>query len=444
MQAAVYRALRPFWRGGEETRRHRKELAATQWFSKQELEEWQLERLRALVRYAYAHVPFYRRLYRSLDIHPGDIRSIPDFRRLPFLTREDVNTHLDELVSPEFKGLVRLDSTGGSTGEPMRFYIDDSYHWWDAALEFRGREWYGVREGDKIAWVWGAERDMDVLGWKDRLKARIQQNRYLNAFGMTRAKMEAFAGMLVCWKPDMFRAYPAALSLLAAFLKEQGIGGIRPRLIEATAEKAAAPQRELMEEVFQCRVADWYSAREFGTIGFQCPSGGLHVCETRYLEVVAGGCVVPPGRMGEVAVTSLHQLAMPFIRYKIGDMAVFEEEACACGRGMPVLREIAGRTDAFVVTPDGQFVHGGFFPHTFRHWPEIFRYQIYQPGRGRLEVRLVCRSDAGSSWLEEVRAALRARFGPRMKITFDIVDEIELTPAGKHRYIISDVKPDFS
>ena len=256
--------------------------------------------------------------------------------------------------------------------------------------------------------------------------------------------MQAFAEMLVRWKPAMFRAYASALSLFAQYIKEQGIAGIRPKLIETTAEKVFAPQREFLEEVFECKVADWYSARELGTIGYQCPSGQLHVCETRYLEVVANGQVVPPGEMGEVVITSLHQEAMPFIRYKIGDMAISEPDSCPCGRGLPVLREVVGRLQDFLVTTDGRFVHGGYFPHTFRLWPEIVKYQVYQPDRKHLEVRLVSRNSNDSRWLDALAEELRACFGGDMDIDIQLVDQIALTSSGKHRFIISEVKPEFA
>jgi phenylacetate-CoA ligase len=424
-------------------RSHLKELERTQWLSRPELEAWQFTRIQRVLKYAYEHVPYYHRLYKRLDIHPNDIKNLEDFANLPFLTKEDINNHLDDLVSPELRDKAKMDQTGGSTGEPARFFLEKAWHWWDAALEFRGRGWYGLSEGDKIAVVWGALRDIFDQGWKPRLKSRILRHQYLNAFSMTEAKMQEFAELLVRWQPAMFRAYASALSLFAQYIKEHRITGIRPRFIETTAEKVTGPQRQLLEEVFQCKVADWYSAREFGTIAFQCEMGGLHVCETRYLEIIANGKVAQPGQMGEVVVTSLHQFAMPFIRYKIDDMAVYEPGPCTCGRGMPILREVVGRTEDFTVTADGQFVHGAFFEYIFMFKPEVFRYQVYQPDKKHLEVRLVCKQKVDSAWLAQVHNELQTRFGANMQISLQVVDEIKLTPAGKHRFIISDVKPDF-
>ena len=443
MYSSIYHSLRLFWPGGQQIRKRLQELDRTQWYSADELRAWQLVRIQKLIRYAYDHVPYYRDLYRRLDIHPEDVRNLQDFQALPFLTKEDVRNHLEEMVSPQLRKGAQDNFTGGSTGKPLQFVIDRSFHRWDAALEFRGRSWYGAREGDKIALVWGAQCDMHMWDRRARLKARIVRERYLNAFGMTEAKMRAFAEMLVRWQPDMFRAYASALSLFAGYLKLQGIDSIRPRFIELTAEKVTEPQRRLLAEVFQCPVADWYSCRELGTIAFQCPHGGRHVCETRYLEVVANGKVQEPGQIGEVVITSLHQYVMPFIRYKLEDIAVYEPGPCTCGRGLPVLREVVSRTNDFLVTVDGQFIHPEYFADVLMLRTEIARYQICQPDAQHIIVRLVCNERADQTWLEDLRQEFQGRLGSGTQISLEMVDEIPLTDAGKHRFIVSEIKPPF-
>ena len=441
MYSTIYRnAKRFFWPDERKKRRFQRELERTQWLSGPELEVWQLAKIQQLVKYAYEHVPFYRKRFQREGIAPEDIKSLEDFRALPFLTREDVNSHLDELVSSDFAGQLRRSETGGSTGEPTRFYYDDSWSDWDTVLRRRGRGWYGVRDGDKEAWVWGAERDMVYWSWKRRLKARLLRRRFLNAFELTEAKMQAFADMLVRWQPTMLRAYPAALSLFARFVKEQGITGIRPKLIETTAEKLTASRRELLEEVFHCPVVNYYSCREMGAIAYPCEMGELHVCETRYLELVADDKPAEPGHAGEVVLTSLHQYGMPFIRYRIGDLAVYEADSCPCKRGMPVLREIVGREADYVLTADGRYITG--FDHRFWHRPNIVRYQVYQPDRQHLEVRVVCKQDFDVASLEEIRSEIQAQVGESMNVSIQVVDHIELTPAGKHRVVISDVTHD--
>jgi phenylacetate-CoA ligase len=445
MYSAIYRTMRLFWSGGLETRRHLRELERTQWLSEDELRALQLAKIQQLVKHAYEHVPFYRERYQRAGIHPEDIKSLEDFHALPFLTREDEKNNLEALVAQNFpRHELYKTETGGSTGEPIQFFVEGSFWWWNAANYLRGRVWHGVREGDKCAWFWGARKDMPDWSWRDRSRAQIKQERYLNAFGMTEEKMRDFANMLVRWQPVMFRGYPSALSLFARYIKEWGLTSIRPHYIETTSEKLSVPQRELLEEVFACKVADQYASREMGMIACPCERGGSHVCaDLRYLEVVADGKVVQPGQLGEVVVTSLTQFAMPFIRYKKGDMAIYEPGHCACGRHFPRLKEVVGRTNEFLVSADGQFVHSLFLAYVFRVKPEVVRYQVHQPDRKHLNIRLVCNQPVNSVWLDNVRAEIQARFGQETQVSIQVVDQIELTPVGKHRHIISEVKPDF-
>jgi phenylacetate-CoA ligase len=426
-----------------ETQRHLRELEKTQWFSREELESWQFAKLKHLVQFAFDNVPYYHDRYRREGIHPKDIQSLQEFQSLPILTKEDINQHLDALVSTDLRSKAQLNQTGGSTGQPMRFFVEDSFWWWNTALEFRGREWHGVHQGDKIAWVWGAQRDMPSWRWPSRFKAYIMRHRYLNAFSMTVDKMKAFAELLGRWQPTMLIAYPSALTVFAKYIQEHQITGIRPRLIETTAEKVTDSQRQLLEEVFQCKVVDYYSSRELGAIAYECEEGRRHVYETRFLETISNGGPVQSGQLGKIVVTSLNQFLMPLIRYENGDMGICEDTKCLCGRSLPILKEIVGRMNDFLVTTDGQFVHSQSVDYIIRVKPEVTRYQVYQPDRKHLEVRLVTKQIVDQVWLEAARSELKARFGADMSITLRVVDDIALTPAGKHRYIISDVTPDF-
>ncbi|MBN2002389.1 MAG: phenylacetate--CoA ligase family protein [Anaerolineae bacterium] len=446
MYPVIYRASRLLWHGGGETRRHLRDLRASQWFSKTELEALQLRKIQHLVRHAYENVPFYHERYQQAGICPDDIRTLADFERLPFVTREDVNQNREAMVARNVaQSELFANETGGSTGEPMRFFQEDSFWWQNAANWFRAREWYGVHEGDKTAWFWGAQQDMPSWNWRRRLRSALMQERYLNAFNMTQPAMHDFATMLQEWRPLMFKGYASTLSLFARYVQEAGITGIRPRFIESTSEKLFTPQRELLESVFGCPVADHYSSREMGTIAYQCPHGGLHICaDVRYLEIVANGQVAPAGTLGEVVLTAFNQFAMPFIRYKNGDMGLTRTGDCTCGRTLPLLQEIVGRTNDYLVAADGRFVHSEFFAYTFRVKPEVARYQVYQPDPAHLEVHIVCNQTVTDNWLEGVQAEIQTRFGPGTSVSLQVVDQIALTPAGKHRYIVSDVRPDFA
>jgi phenylacetate-CoA ligase len=429
-------------RGHRDLRHALRALEQTQWLSRQDLEVLQLKKLQKLVSYAFVNVPFYHERYQREGINPLDIKRLSDFQSLPFLTRKDVIDNFKSLISTVYRGNTYEDTTGGSTGEPMRFIMDVSALKESDAVEIRCRGWYGVKSGDRMAWIRGNLKELSGLNWRARLGVRLRRRRYLNSRTMDDYKMQDFADMLLKWQPAIIYSYPSALHIYANYLKENNILNIRPKLVEVGGEKIKPEERQLFEQVFHAPVADYYGAWESGVIAYQCPHGALHIIENRYLELVSGDKVVSPGQMGEIVVTPLNQYAMPFIRYKNDDVGIFESEKCSCGRGMPVLREVVGRNSDLLVNPDGRLVHWSSFYTIIRYKPEIYQAQLYQPDREHIEVRVVCKEKVSSTLLENIRKELQPCFGERMNISVNLVDHIQLTPAGKLRFIISDVKPD--
>ncbi|PKN89224.1 MAG: hypothetical protein CVU51_01235 [Deltaproteobacteria bacterium HGW-Deltaproteobacteria-1] len=425
---------------GDVIRQNLRELEHTQWISREELEAIQLKKIQNLVAYAYEHVPFYGKWYHQEGIHPQDIKSFKDFKALPFLTRDDVINNLESLVATGYHGKVFEDKTGGSTGRPMHFFMDQSTALWSAAIETRHRGWYGVKFGDKRAWVWGNLKDFPSWKKKDRLAAYIKRYRYLNAHTLTEQNMDSFAAILEKWKPAMFRAYPSALYIFAQYIKDKNRFSIRPKLIETSGEKLSEIQKNTIAEVFSAPIAEHYSSWEIYSIAYHCPQGGYHVSEDRYLEIVDdAGNQVENGNIGEVVVTSLNQYAMPFIRYKNEDCAIYETKNCNCGRSMPTLREVVGRFQDLLMRPDGQIVYGSIVDYLTHDKPEVKQFQVYQKDKYNLEVRLVLKCKINKDWESRFIKELEEFFSSDMKIKIQIVDEIKLTEAGKLRTVISDI-----
>ena len=444
MYSQIYRTLRLGWPGGLTTRRRLQELSETQWLSKTELDAYQFSNLRHIIHYAYEKVPYYRKSFSELGIHPTDIEKLEDIHYLPFLTRDDINKNLETLVSVDYQGRVLKNLTGGSTGTPMKFFIDESFWWWNAALEFRGRSWYGVKEGEKIAWIWGAPQEMRTRSFKARLRSSLMRYRYLNTFDMNENRMQDFAEELISWKPAMIRGYVSALTLFAEFIKHNNFTGIKPKLIETTAEVLDINQREAIEEVFDCPVVDCYSARELGTISYQCEYISRHISETRYVEIINGGRSVPQGELGEVVITSLTQYSMPLIRYKIDDMGIIDCDECSCKRGLPILREIIGKKLGILVTSDGRYVYGSYFSTLLQKIEDVKRYQVHQYTKEEIVVRLICKKRLSEDTVINIQRKIKEHFGESTDISIVQENEIELTPAGKHQFVVSDVEPDFS
>ena len=152
--------------------------------------------------------------------------------------------------------------------------------------------------------------------------------------------------------------------------------------------------------------------------------------------------MVNPGQTGEAVVTALNQYAMPFIRYKNGDIAVYETEVCPCQREIPVLREVVGRDCDLMVHSDGHVVHWSIIIVIMMRRNKIRQYQVYQPDLKNLEVRYVCQEEVKPGYLEEIRQDLQPVFGDSIQISFNAMNHIPLNAGGKYRHVISDVKPD--
>jgi phenylacetate-CoA ligase len=445
MSPLLYRIAGLLYPDGIIRYRYLKELDRNQWQSPEELGILQLKKIQTIVEHAYVNVPFYKQRLTEAGMQPGDIRTLDDFHQLPVLTKQDIRAHRESLVAKNLpRRVMHLDATGGSTGEPLTFYLSDDFKRWNWAVTVRAESWYGHQPGDKEAWIWGADRDLPHWKWSKRLKAHLKRQRWFNSFDMDRDKMEEFARVLVRFKPDLIVGYTSSLYLFAKYLERRGIDDIRPRAVETSAEKLYDSQRTVLERVFGCPVIDHYASRELGCIAAQCLAGGMHVADdVRYVEIVTNSGAAEPGQVGEILVTDLTNFAMPFLRFKNGDMAIRADKPCSCGRGLSVLDEVVGRTTDVFTTPDGRLISGLYFFHRLRGAPGIDRFQVHQLSDGAIEI-LFEASDEGvdENWLKDREREFREHFGEKARLCFKQVKQIPPTSAGKHLFTISEVPVD--
>lgn len=424
--------------------RYRRGLEQNERLSVDQMQALQWKCLKQLLEHAYLNVPFYRRRFDKVGLHPSAINTPEDWRQIPILTRNDVQANLEDLVATNCdRNRLHRNTTGGSTGSPMAFYEDDEHLAYHQANKLRLRAWAGFEMGDKIAMLWGADRDIPTRGWVERQRIRfIRRERWLNSFNVTPEKLERFARELIRWQPKYILAYASSAYLFTSFLQERGLDGrIRPIAVETSADKLHDFQRQVIEDVFQCRVFDFYGSREIPGMAGECEMHkGLHIfSDVVYLEMLQNGQPAAPGEMGEVIVTNLPNLAMPLIRYKSGDLARTSEETCPCGRPFPLLAEIVGRAVDAISTPNGQYIHGEFFSHLFYGVDGVRRYQAYQKSLNQITVKIESSGDLSEDTLQTLREKVMAHLGPGIEVSMQTVDAIPLTPTGKYRYVISEV-----
>ena len=418
----------------------RRGLEDSQWWPAERLRALQAERLRALLVDAGQHVPYYRDLFASIGFDPAAMRGVEDLQRLPFLTKPLVRQHTEALKHSQAQGLARFN-TGGSSGEPLIFYIGRERVSHDVAAKWRATRWWGVDIGDPEIVVWGSPIE---LGTQDRVRAlrdKLLRTELLPAFEMSETKLDAFIAAIRARRPRMLFGYPSALSHIARHADKRGqrMDDLGIRVAFVTSERLYDDQRETIARVFGCRVANGYGGRDAGFIAHECPQGGMHVtAEDIVVEIVdSQGHALPPGQAGEIVITHLATRDFPFVRYRTGDIAVMGTEPCACGRGLPLLREIQGRSTDFVVAADGTVMHGLALIYVLRDLPGVAAFKIVQESLGLTRVFLVAQPHFDRVCLETIVQAFRKRLGARVEVQVELVDVIPPEKSGKLRYVVS-------
>lgn len=423
------------------------ELERNQWLSRAELQAVAWRKLKALLDHAYRHVPFYRQQFAALGLTPRDIQTPADFERLPLLTKEEVRTHLDLLIADNMdRAALERVVTSGSTGEPFITYHDWRYRAANVAAFARSRRWFGWEFGDKIAWFWGRRSELPQTFW-ERLQNQIKQERWMDGFRPTPERIQAFAEELRRWQPELVAGYTNVIYLFARFLAEHHVTEIRPKMVETTAMNLWPHERELIQTVFQCPISDRYGSHESGSVvAAECPLGNRHLFQDFcYVEILANGQPAAAGEPGEVVTTPLYAYGMPLIRFRVGDVAVLDEAECACGRGLPLMRDIVGRVTSLFTLPSGRLLYGGVFRHlVLKDMLSVRRLQVHQYSKEKIEVILERGEGFDDSVVPVVRErCLKLLAGEPVELVITVTDEIPTTASGKHLVTISDVPVNF-
>ncbi|MBX3375537.1 MAG: phenylacetate--CoA ligase family protein [Phycisphaeraceae bacterium] len=434
---AILPAFESGWKR-RRTFRYWDELERSQWLSSEELRRLQHLRLQALLTCAHEHSEYYRQEWTKLGLHPRTLASLDDLGRWPLIDRETVRKHRSAMRTGR---RVISKSTGGSTGEPLHFDLDLDSHDRRTAAWHRGYSWAGAGPGTKQLYLWGTRLDgTRASRLKDRLYHALHRRHVMSCFDMPRDFAIRFAAELERRKPDAIVAYVNPLYAVARDLDSSGRSlRHRPRSIVVGAEKLHPFQRECIERVFGAPVFETYGSREFMLIGAECDRhSGLHLsAEHLIVEIVDDrGRPASPGHEGEIVVTDLTNLGMPFIRYRTGDRAIAGFDTCPCGRTLPLLRTVVGRQLDIIRTPDGRALPGEFFPHLMKDFAEVRRFQVVQESPTSLHIRLVAPNLTPEA-RQKLEQRIRDATGPTLIVRFEPVNDIPLTGAGKLRLVVN-------
>lgn len=419
-----------------------RKLQSAQWRPEEELRRDQEKALKRIISFSYEEIPYYRSLFKSLNLLPGDIRSIEDLEKLPVLTKETIKAHWSDFTPVSLSSMkYSARATGGSTGAPLQYRLSNQDRFFGVALLYRGWGYGGYDLGDRMVFLAGTSLD---VGRGSRLSSTAQEIARnilkLSSFDMGDPEMRQYATILASSKTRFLRGYASSIYFFARWLEENDVSVPALDAVFTTAEKLFPHARMTIERVFGCRVYDNYGLNDGGISAFECSEhAGLHIDSERGLMEIVDRNDRPINEgEGRILATSLYNFAMPFIRYDTGDAGVVADDICPCGRPYPLLKEILGRQQEMLFTPGGGSVHGGFINHIFWQFPHVKEFQVVQKEIGTLIINIVPEPSFEEKEMDEMRMLLDSQ-GKGWDVQFRLVDEIDRSRAGKYKYIINEM-----
>jgi phenylacetate-coenzyme A ligase PaaK-like adenylate-forming protein len=428
-------------------------LRGSEHASLDELRDLQGGLLRRLLRHAHAHTEYYRTLLDNRGLHPTDFHDVSDLGRLPLLDRDLVRETFEARTASAPPHWVIKKATSGTTGTPVVVkYNAESRHWRDAT-RWRGYGWAGYQIGMRALHYWGDPPASDswVKRQKLALDRALKRDLYLDciqrsdeALGHTVREIERF-------EPQVIVAYAAGAAALARFVNGRGLRTWADIPVIVGAERLWPHDRAEIAAAFG-PAFETYGCREVMLIGAECEAhDGMHTSmENLIVEIVVrepdGGIrAARPGESGEVAITDLHNLACPMIRYITGDVAVAHAETrCACGRGLAKIGAIEGRVTETLRDGHGNAVGGLVFNVLIGVLDHVARnFQVVQKLDGSVVMKVV--PNLGDRLPERESRAVHdfaAKYLRDTKFTVEYVDKIPLTRAGKRKVVVVEKPPE--
>lgn len=398
-------------------------LKKSQYWTRGQLEELQLDKLKKLAAHCYENVPYYRRYFDKKGIRPQDIKTLADLKKLKVISKADVRQNSEDFRAQNIKNQFP-SKTSGSTGHPMTFYCGNEYYSWQWAGHFRAWQWAGFELGDR--WAKVGTINPDTL--KKKMRYWLMNCRFYSLYKTDAASLKEVTEQLMIQKPKLIYGFWSQLYTLAEYCRKHRVTGIRPAVIITTAEMPTAAYQEALRSQFKGKIFDGYGAGGEGfNIAAQCEHGSYHINEE---------LVIVENIKGELLITALDSDAMPLIRYKIGDKASFGKK-CRCGRTLRTLKTIDGRIDDIIRLPNGGMLTVVFFNNIFRKKPEVRQYKIIQERPDKATIKIVRNPSYTRQTERDILTFIKNASGKNFEVEIKYVQSIPLEAHGKIKVVES-------
>lgn len=412
-------------------------------WSPEQLEAYQWVELKALLQHAYDNTDYYPKVWAQAGFNSvDDIKSMADFAKLPVVTKSDIAENYQALVAKNSTKNIKK-ATGGSTGQPFRFELNIDSNTRREAVMWRGYGWLGAGLGQKTLYLWGADIGETTLfkTIKTNLYHRFYNRKMLNSFAMNSNNMADYVNDINSYRPTALVSYVNPLFELARYIIDNKLSVYSPKTILTGAEPLHSFQREVIEKAFNCNVYDTFGCREFMLMSAECQQHKkLHI-NSDHLVVETlneqGDSVTDTS--GDLVITDLYNYGMPLIRYVNGDRATLINQTCGCGNPLPLMSSVDGRKLDIIKTPSGKTIPGELFPHLFKEFTGIVRFQVKQSKLNELNIFIIANKTFSTEDELKISEEINKYANNELALLFQYVDDIPLTVSGKHRVTICEV-----
>ncbi len=413
------------------------EMLYAQWKKPQDLRTLQDRRLKQLIQHAYERVPFYRRLYDAAGVQPQEISGVQDLSKLPLTSREDLASSPQEEILAQGLDIhrCRRSVTSGSTGIPL-------------TIIHRRQDLTRMNLGwGRVYFIHGVKPWHRMAGFTGQPTAPARRPWYEYLGLMRRKTLSTWddPGLWIAelrnWRPQALTGYVMTLKLLASAMQTQGVDDIRPNVVFQSSGLLDGASRRFLHSVLQTRIVDIYGSAEAGCIAWQC-----ELCDAYHtsadlviVELLNDGNPVAPGQTGEIVVTNLYSYAMPFIRYRQGDVGRWAEGSPSCGRALPLLEVVEGRLGDLITLPSGKT----FSPHPFFVALDttigVAQWRLIQETPSRLKVEMIAGPSTADRAAQAAQASVQAIVGEEAEVVISRLSRLPYNPGCKFRSVVSQV-----
>lgn len=400
-------------------------------WSKQQVLDFQNEKLKEIVKYAGKYVPYYINLFEDIGLDTSTFRGIEDIEKIPLLDKEAIRTNPQDFVSYVSKELgTQILKTSGSTGTPLTLHIDKISRANKYACFARAYFWAGYKPGALRFVLKGfSESKKEPYGY-DLLRNMI----YLNSSKMDKDNCLAAAKLVAKFKPVIFEGYARSFVDFYNFI-DNSYQIKPPKGIFVYGETVPEQIREFLQTNFQTHLYDYYAHEENAVLICETPDYEKRLMDDYfYSEFINENGEATDADYGELVGTSFYNYAMPLIRYKTRDFVKLGEEY-----GVPFrkVNAIEGRMDDYLLLPDGS--RRFLFEGAINYADGVVVAQFVQNKVDQVTVNLIVDDDFRLEYCNEIEKGMKKRLGPSLKYTFKIVDELEKKKSGKAPFIINKI-----